>query len=266
VWIQYCSIEQNEELGIENEGSTIYAWDCWWGSVSGPYHPALNPSGTGDEVDDGIEFDPWQTELDQPTLVSDLRCQILRADEDTVYYVPTGNIYDDSAFYAFYAIAENPQIITAPTQSDTSDAYLDTDGSPLFTGDIVTFGGRFANRMVAYYEDAGLAKIGFANNGTHRIFRRISDGVHFYAVDSSTYNETEKDYFVFQIYTDGTRYILNVWGIRAPGTYAGGLCFINKIYPNMEDFTDSYFIFSWTDLNADGMPQPEEIALEKAGH
>jgi len=198
-------------------------------------------------------------------MMSETDSAIFNAPSDSVYFVPTGNIYDDSAFYAFYGHAENPQIIASPTQSAESSAYLDGDGSPLFSGHIVTFGGRYANRMVAYFEDAGLALVGFANNGTHRIFRSISDGTHLYAVDFSTYNETEKDYFVIQVYRDGARYILSMWGIRAPGTYAGGLCFINQIYPNIEDYTDSYYIFSWTDLNSDGMPQPEEITLETSG-
>lgn len=207
-------------------------------------------------------------EITQPISMpsmSDIEDNIVNAPVNSVYFVPTGNIYDDSAFYAFYAYKENAQIIIPPTQSSASSAYLDGDGGPLFSGHIVTFGGKFANRVVSYYEDAGIAKIGFANNGTHRIFRRISDGAHIYAVDSSTYNETEKDYFVFQIYTDGDRYVLSEWGFGAWGTYAGGLCFINQICPNMEDYTDSYYVFSWSDVNTDSMPQPEEITLETSG-
>jgi len=197
--------------------------------------------------------------------IDEYRRVIEPAPTDSVYYIPTGNIYDDSAFYAFYWYRENPQIITSPTQSPESSAYLDVDGSPLFDGDIVTFGGRFANRMVAYYEDAGIAKIGFANNGTHRIFRRISDGAHVFAVDSSTYNADEKDYFVFQTYNDGDRYVFSEWGFGAQGTYAGGACFIDIIYPSLQYYTNQYYIFSWTDSNNDDMPQPGEITLETSG-
>jgi len=265
--IRYCSIMDNGDYGIQQSESIINATECWWGDATGPYQPTLNPTGTGDRVDDIVAFEPWQSELHQPDeLISDLRCRILRADESTVYYVPTGNIYDDSTFYAFYAYKDSPQIVTPPTQSSASNAFLDEDGSPLFDGDIVTFGGKFANRLVAYYEDAGLAKIGFENNGTHRIFRRISDGAHVCAVDSSTYNESEKDYFVFQVYGDGARYILSEWGIRAPGTYAGGTCFIDIIVPHVGSFTNSYLVFSWTDANGDGKPQSEEIAVEASGN
>ena len=132
----------------------------------------------------------------------------------------------------------------------------------MFAGDIVTFGGRFANRMVAHFEDTGVALVGYGWDGTHHLFRRISDDSTLYAIEGSTYNPAEKDYVVFQIYSDGISSILSVWGISAQRTYAGGLCFINQIWPHIEDYTDSYYIFSWTDLNADGMPQPEEITLE----
>ena len=52
---------------------------------------------------------------------------------NTVYFVPTGNIYDDSTLYAFYAYKANPQVIAPPTSSPASSSILDVDGKPLFT-------------------------------------------------------------------------------------------------------------------------------------
>jgi len=185
--------------------------------------------------------------------------------ENTVYFVPTGNIYDDSTLYAFYSYRENPQIIAPPTQKLASDAYVDADGKPLFTGNIITFGGRFANRMVRYYEDSESALVGYAWSGTHHLFVRISDGSTLYAVEGSTYDAAEKDYFVFQVYRDGARYILSEWGICAEGTYAGGVCFIDEILPNIQNLKNQYYIYSWTDLNDDDMPQQNEISQLTSG-
>jgi len=56
-----------------------------------------------------------------------------------------------------------------------------------------------------------------------------------------------------------------VWGFNAEGTFAAGLCFISEIYSNLESYTNQYYIFSWTDLNGDSMPQTEEITLERTG-
>ena len=39
--------------------SDIDATNNFWGHTTGPYHPAGNPGGEGDEVSDNVLFDPW---------------------------------------------------------------------------------------------------------------------------------------------------------------------------------------------------------------
>jgi hypothetical protein len=190
---------------------------------------------------------------------------IFYAPPNSVYFVKTGNVWDDSAFYAFYAYKQNPQNIADKTQNEVDNEDFDENGKPLFTGAIVTFGGRLANRMVAYFEDQRVALVGYELNGTHHVFKRILDGAHLYAVEASTYNQEEKDYFVVQSYLYDDCCVLSEWGIGARGTHAAGMCFIDQIWPNIESYTDSYYIYSWTDLNENGMPEPEEITLELSG-
>ncbi|MBU0719327.1 MAG: right-handed parallel beta-helix repeat-containing protein, partial [Planctomycetes bacterium] len=50
--------------GIENlnTGAQVDARSCWWGNVSGPFHPTLNPGGLGNQVSDNVLFEP---ELDR---------------------------------------------------------------------------------------------------------------------------------------------------------------------------------------------------------
>lgn len=43
-----------------NPANVIMAEGHWWGDDSGPQHPS-NPSGTGQAVNDGIDFTPWAT-------------------------------------------------------------------------------------------------------------------------------------------------------------------------------------------------------------
>jgi parallel beta-helix repeat protein len=53
-------ITGNADFGVKNEATTVVnAEHNWWGDASGPFHTTLNPSGTGDAVSDGIDFDPW---------------------------------------------------------------------------------------------------------------------------------------------------------------------------------------------------------------
>ncbi len=37
----------------------VDAVNNWWGKISGPYHPALNPDGEGDTVSNHVDFIPW---------------------------------------------------------------------------------------------------------------------------------------------------------------------------------------------------------------
>jgi len=60
-----CNDIYNNGLGSMNELSasvTIDAENNWWGHTSGPTH-AGNPSGTGDVVSDGFDYDPWLSTL-----------------------------------------------------------------------------------------------------------------------------------------------------------------------------------------------------------
>ena len=55
-------ISNNAEYGINannNDCSCLNATDNDWGDPSGPYHPLDNPEGSGDNVTDLVEFDPW---------------------------------------------------------------------------------------------------------------------------------------------------------------------------------------------------------------
>ncbi|NMB40845.1 MAG: hypothetical protein GX996_02790 [Firmicutes bacterium] len=60
--IHFNSITGNVEFGVFN-GTTeeVDATNNWWGSSSGPFHPALNPQGTGDPVSNNVLFSPWKT-------------------------------------------------------------------------------------------------------------------------------------------------------------------------------------------------------------
>jgi hypothetical protein len=59
----------NTQYGAFNNSTTIIvAENDWWGDASGPYHPTTNPSGTGDQVSDYVDYSPWLIEPTQPAL------------------------------------------------------------------------------------------------------------------------------------------------------------------------------------------------------
>ena len=58
--VNYNSIVGNTGgLKNANTGETLDAECNWWSDVSGPYHDATNPCGTGDNVSDNVTYRPW---------------------------------------------------------------------------------------------------------------------------------------------------------------------------------------------------------------
>lgn len=59
--INYNNITGNNQYGVENAigGTEVDATLNWWDNATGPYHPTTNPSGTGDNVTDNVDYVPW---------------------------------------------------------------------------------------------------------------------------------------------------------------------------------------------------------------
>ena len=57
------NICDNSGFGVCNidTAAIISADSNWWGDVTGPYHPSINPGGLGDSVSDHVDFVPWRT-------------------------------------------------------------------------------------------------------------------------------------------------------------------------------------------------------------
>jgi len=60
--IEFNSLSGNTYGVVNNDtdpGNETDAEMNWWGDGSGPYHPVTNSLGTGDDVGDNIDYDPW---------------------------------------------------------------------------------------------------------------------------------------------------------------------------------------------------------------
>jgi hypothetical protein len=199
----------------------------------------------------------------QVSSLQSLASEVMGAQEENVYYLRTGNIYDDSALGFVYGKSVQSQNII----SQNNPTFINqTSGAPLVSGDIVIFGGRSASKVMQYYESQGIAWVWCDVNAAYYTFKRVDNGQTLYPVAISTYNPSVKDYFVIQAFKDGSRTVLSQWGISAEGTYASGLCFADLVWPHIADFSDSYYIYSWEDLNGDGIQTTNEILLKTSGN
>jgi len=255
--------------GTDSDGS-IVAYN-WRSSIDGQLSSSASFSTSGLSVgthtiyfkvqdDDGA----WSTEVTRTlTMIiplSAVKSSIIEAAAGSVYFVRTGNIYDDSALGFFYSKCINTQNIILQTDPAKINQ---TTGRPLFTGNLVTFGGRFANKVTKYYEDRGLSMITFSQNSTHYIFARGS--IVAYAVAKSTYNFSREDFFVMQVLQEDSRLVFLIWGIEYTGTYASGICFADIVYPNLTSYNQGYYIFKWTDLDGNCVQTSNEITQIASG-
>ena len=238
-------------------GSVGYSYDS---SVPGSGGTYVCSSGCSGSVSGATTVTATYTF--QPTVnLSQISTTILNAPARSVYFVRTGNMFDDSALGFVYAKCSNPPQIMM-IQTDASKVNQ-TSGAPLFSGNVVLFGGMAASKIVKYYEGKGVARVTFSANATH--YRFMNKTGVAYAVPISSWNYSKADYFVVQIYMDGSRVVFSMWGLEETGTYASGVYFSDLVYPNLASMTQSYYICSWTDYNNDGIQQSNEITVLATG-
>ena len=217
----------------------------------------IGDQSSGELVVDWREISlPWER-----ARLSEAKSLVFNGSRNTVFFVRTGNIYDDSALGYFYSKCKNSQNIII----QTDPAKINQTGRPLVAGNVVTFGGRAANKITRYYEDQSFTRMWFSENATHYLFMKGSATV-VYAVKKATYNCNQADYFVMLVFRDGSRLVFLIWGISHAGTYASGIFFADVICPNLTSYTETYYIFKWTDLDGNGIQTSNEITLVVSGN
>ncbi len=139
----------------------------WWGDASGPYHPTLNPTGSGNAVSNYVLFDPWLTEPPteetiagemmvstagpasiSPGEINDYAIQYLNLQPETIYdaiaviqlplagkYISSteGGVYWPARHQVFWVLGDitpgSQGMLTARVRFDWGLASSYTDGS-----------------------------------------------------------------------------------------------------------------------------------------
>ena len=96
---------------VDNNDHNFNATNNWWGDNTGPYHPELNPNGTGDEVTDFVVFSPWTLENRKPQITGEDR---LTALEDQPYLVDY-NATDEDDDPLAWSLSSNASFLTINT-------------------------------------------------------------------------------------------------------------------------------------------------------
>ena len=120
-------IYSNQNYGLYNAtvSTIVNAINQWWGSPSGPYHSS-NPAGEGNQVSDGVDFDPWAPHSCVNNLAPNMPSNPSPADDAenqpiNVILSWTGGDPDgdDVTYDVYFGIDEDPPLVSS-RQSETS--------------------------------------------------------------------------------------------------------------------------------------------------
>mgnify|MGYP001611281912 CR=1 FL=1 len=118
----------------------INAENNWWGNASGPYHTTLNPTGTGNNVSNNVDFIPWLTSdpllvNNSPTLTNPNQYK-----SDSTTQIPENGITQESTvvFKATLNDQDNDQV---KLQVELKEKNQPFDGANIIESSFVASGG-----------------------------------------------------------------------------------------------------------------------------
>ena len=120
--VHFNNIVGNSGGGVVNDGiETLDATHNWWGDASGPYHESLNPGGSGEEVSDNVDFEPW---LEAEVVAAKIETVTGGGTVDAQDEADTEVMVDGTATVTVAQYEDNPGG-GAPTDFNALDKYID---------------------------------------------------------------------------------------------------------------------------------------------
>ena len=146
-----------------------------------------------------------------------------------------------------------------------NDLYVDGDGCPrssvISPGNYMVFiGGPISHPCVNYYERTLQAPCSLEYNSTHIWWKDQNGNVVQKSVTALSEIDEHHDVFIIEFFVDEAgRWVFICYGYGWRGTWIAIEYFSKVIYPNIEDYTNSFYIFKWIDLNEDSFPAINEV-------
>ena len=182
---------------------------------------------------------------------------------NTVYEIDDGIASDinAAALMGSTITANCPASITLTTENQTDAALIDqTTGEPL-GGSSVTYvlaGGPFAQLAVKWLEQtAAVTSVYFAQpDSTTYAWMQRGDATPVASMPAASCTD-HYDQFVVELVTDPGNGTLSLVGYGVcqggRGTFGAAYYYANVMLPNAMQYPDSWYVFSWTDTNNDGV-------------
>jgi hypothetical protein len=182
-----------------------------------------------------------------------------------VYAIRDGITLDDVATntLASTIIANCSSQTNVQYGPQTNAAWVDQDAGTLLMGGgatVVTAGGPFPNKPVKWLERTKqVTKVFFATNGIDTFYFKKRSDNSIVASRASSWCNVNRDVFVVELATDPTTgtLALMAYGLCSPGngTQTAAWYWANIMLPARATYTDSWYLYEWTDTNLNGLPE-----------
>jgi hypothetical protein len=181
-----------------------------------------------------------------------------------------GNRAPGRAIGAALAAKCVPSPIVTEAEQDSVDALNFTTGRPVSGGGelLVVAGGPFFQNLEDYVEKQEISPLYlFVDMGADlQQFKSRADDEVIASRTISGDNESH-DFFAIQFMRDpqSGSLVLNAQGFWLSGTNAASFLLLNGILPNIASYDEAWYVYEWTDADADKAPDLNEIELVDSG-
>lgn len=160
-----------------------------------------------------------------------------------------------------------PTPVVTEEEQDSVSALNFTTGRPVSGGGelLLVAGGSFFQNLQGYVEQQGISPLYVTvENGRQQFMRRSDDSL---VVRDETDDIESHDFFAVQFMRDAASgsLVLNFQGFWLSGTVAARLFIIDGMLPSLSTFDEAFYVYEWTDANADKLPDLGEIELRASG-
>ena len=128
---------------------------------------------------------------------------------------------------------------------------------------VLMFGSRFPHLCVKYLEERRLVPVAFnitiENGQQHLEFVDTATDRVIVDAPRNSIDFQHEDYFVVMTLKDeNNNHVFILYGFDWKGTWGAGI-YLKAVYPNIDAYSAQYYVFHWSDINNDGVPQPNEM-------
>jgi len=190
---------------------------------------------------------------------------------DTLKNPQAGNRDQGRAIGAALKAKCSPTPVLSEEEQDSVAALNFTTGRPVSGGRelLIVAGGPFFQNLEVYVEAQRIAPLYWNANDTNTEteFRKSSDNTVVATLPISGVDHDSRDFFVIQFMRDAASgsLVLNAQGFWLSGTVAATFQLKEGMLPTLSTFDKAWYVYEWTDMNGDKLPNLNEMSLTASG-